>query len=151
MPTQELGRPAHRKYDIEAWMPGRDSYGEVGLLALLWLVNHVLDEYCFCLKIISHYCSVRALGSVLLSRLDVFVSPLACLRSPAGLTVQTTKADASISYMRGRMVAYIMLIRWDQEGGYNLCCEIQYFWCTKCNRFYKNRITIFKFFFLKMS
>jgi len=29
MPTQELGPPAHRKYDIEAWMPGRDSYGEV--------------------------------------------------------------------------------------------------------------------------
>uniref|UniRef100_A0A674CRR8 Serine--tRNA ligase, mitochondrial n=1 Tax=Salmo trutta TaxID=8032 RepID=A0A674CRR8_SALTR len=29
MPTQELGRPAHRKYDIEAWMPGRDSYGEI--------------------------------------------------------------------------------------------------------------------------
>ncbi|KAL6116474.1 sars2 [Pungitius sinensis] len=29
MPTQELGPPAHRKYDIEAWMPGRDSYGEI--------------------------------------------------------------------------------------------------------------------------
>ncbi|KAJ7990195.1 hypothetical protein DPEC_G00297790 [Dallia pectoralis] len=29
MPTQELGRPAHRKYDIEAWMPGRNSYGEI--------------------------------------------------------------------------------------------------------------------------
>ncbi|KAK6296878.1 hypothetical protein J4Q44_G00330200 [Coregonus suidteri] len=29
MPTQELGRPAHRKYDIEAWMPGRDSYGKI--------------------------------------------------------------------------------------------------------------------------
>ncbi|KAF3848085.1 hypothetical protein F7725_021113 [Dissostichus mawsoni] len=29
MPTQELGLPAHRKYDIEAWMPGRDSYGEI--------------------------------------------------------------------------------------------------------------------------
>lgn len=57
MPTQELGRPAHRKYDIEAWMPGRDSYGEVGLMALLWLVNHILDGCCFCLKIISHFCS----------------------------------------------------------------------------------------------
>lgn len=31
MPTQELGPPAHRKFDIEAWMPGRNSYGEVCL------------------------------------------------------------------------------------------------------------------------
>lgn len=31
MPTQELGPPAYRKYDIEAWMPGRNSYGEVSL------------------------------------------------------------------------------------------------------------------------
>ncbi|XP_068173383.1 serine--tRNA ligase, mitochondrial isoform X2 [Antennarius striatus] len=29
MPTEELGAPAHRKYDIEAWMPGRNSYGEI--------------------------------------------------------------------------------------------------------------------------
>lgn len=29
MPTQELGAPAFRKYDIEAWMPGRETYGEV--------------------------------------------------------------------------------------------------------------------------
>ncbi|XP_058489269.1 serine--tRNA ligase, mitochondrial [Solea solea] len=29
MPTQELGPPAHRKYDIEAWMPGRNSFGEI--------------------------------------------------------------------------------------------------------------------------
>ncbi|CAL9684610.1 unnamed protein product [Knipowitschia caucasica] len=29
MPTQELGAPAYRKFDIEAWMPGRDSYGEI--------------------------------------------------------------------------------------------------------------------------
>ncbi|XP_036392175.1 serine--tRNA ligase, mitochondrial [Megalops cyprinoides] len=29
MPTQELGAPAHRKFDIEAWMPGRGSYGEI--------------------------------------------------------------------------------------------------------------------------
>ncbi len=27
--TGDLGGPAYRKYDIEAWMPGRDSYGEV--------------------------------------------------------------------------------------------------------------------------
>ncbi|KAI8054105.1 hypothetical protein BDF22DRAFT_619646 [Syncephalis plumigaleata] len=29
MPTEELGASAYRKYDIEAWMPGRDSWGEV--------------------------------------------------------------------------------------------------------------------------
>ncbi|XP_055992216.1 serine--tRNA ligase, mitochondrial [Sorex fumeus] len=29
MPTQELGLPAYRKYDLEAWMPGRGSFGEV--------------------------------------------------------------------------------------------------------------------------
>jgi seryl-tRNA synthetase len=29
MPTHDLGAPAHRKYDIEAWMPGRDLYGEI--------------------------------------------------------------------------------------------------------------------------
>ena len=27
--TGDLGGPAYRKYDIEAWMPGRNSYGEV--------------------------------------------------------------------------------------------------------------------------
>ncbi|KAF0291951.1 Serine--tRNA ligase, mitochondrial [Amphibalanus amphitrite] len=29
MPPHELGAPAYRKYDIEAWMPGRRMYGEV--------------------------------------------------------------------------------------------------------------------------
>lgn len=29
MPTEDLGAPAHRKFDIEAWMPGRRSYGEI--------------------------------------------------------------------------------------------------------------------------
>nr|XP_053609595.1 serine--tRNA ligase, mitochondrial isoform X2 [Plodia interpunctella] len=29
MPPHELGAPAYRKYDIEAWMPGRNSYGEI--------------------------------------------------------------------------------------------------------------------------
>ncbi|XP_024132341.1 serine--tRNA ligase, mitochondrial [Oryzias melastigma] len=29
MPTQELGPPAYRKFDVEAWMPGRNSYGEI--------------------------------------------------------------------------------------------------------------------------
>eukprot|EP00045_Choanoeca_perplexa_P006051 m.50619 g.50619 ORF g.50619 m.50619 type:complete len:190 (+) comp13441_c0_seq3:875-1444(+) len=29
MPNHDLGAPAYRKYDIEAWMPGRGSYGEI--------------------------------------------------------------------------------------------------------------------------
>ncbi|KAI9253211.1 hypothetical protein BY458DRAFT_542038 [Sporodiniella umbellata] len=29
MPTEELGASAYRKYDIEAWMPGRKSWGEI--------------------------------------------------------------------------------------------------------------------------
>lgn len=29
MPAHELGAPAYRKYDIEAWMPGRQMFGEV--------------------------------------------------------------------------------------------------------------------------
>lgn len=29
MPVHELGAPAYRKYDIEAWMPGRQTYGEI--------------------------------------------------------------------------------------------------------------------------
>lgn len=29
MPTEELGASAYRKYDIEAWMPGRGDYGEI--------------------------------------------------------------------------------------------------------------------------
>nr|KAG5712361.1 hypothetical protein BaRGS_023940 [Batillaria attramentaria] len=30
MPTEELGAPAHRKFDIETWMPGKGFWGEVG-------------------------------------------------------------------------------------------------------------------------
>ncbi|KAK9731111.1 tRNA synthetase class II core domain (G, H, P, S and T) [Popillia japonica] len=29
MPPHELGAPAYRKYDIEAWMPGRQMFGEI--------------------------------------------------------------------------------------------------------------------------
>lgn len=29
MPTGDLGAPAYRKYDIEAWMPGVQRYGEI--------------------------------------------------------------------------------------------------------------------------
>ena len=29
MPTGDLGAPAYRKLDIEAWMPGLQRYGEI--------------------------------------------------------------------------------------------------------------------------
>jgi seryl-tRNA synthetase len=29
MPTHDLGAPAYRKYDVEAWMPGLGRYGEI--------------------------------------------------------------------------------------------------------------------------
>jgi seryl-tRNA synthetase len=29
MPTGDLGAPAYRKYDLEAWMPGLERYGEI--------------------------------------------------------------------------------------------------------------------------
>ena len=29
MPTGDLGAPAYRKYDIEAWMPGLARFGEI--------------------------------------------------------------------------------------------------------------------------
>jgi seryl-tRNA synthetase len=28
-PTGDLGGPAYRKFDLEAWMPGRNEFGEV--------------------------------------------------------------------------------------------------------------------------
>jgi seryl-tRNA synthetase len=33
MPTIELGASAYRKYDVEAWMPGRGSWGEISSLS----------------------------------------------------------------------------------------------------------------------
>jgi seryl-tRNA synthetase len=33
MPTEELGASAFRKYDVEAWMPGRGSWGEISSLS----------------------------------------------------------------------------------------------------------------------
>jgi seryl-tRNA synthetase len=33
MPSEELGASAYRKYDMEVWMPGRGSWGEVSSLS----------------------------------------------------------------------------------------------------------------------
>ena len=39
MPSEDLGAPAYRKYDVEAWMPGLDRYGEVSIKASTWSVT----------------------------------------------------------------------------------------------------------------
>ena len=44
MPTEELGAPAYRKYDIEAWMPGKGEYGEAS--SELACVLHVMERMC---------------------------------------------------------------------------------------------------------
>jgi len=31
MPSQELGAPACRKYDMETWMPAKQFWGEVSI------------------------------------------------------------------------------------------------------------------------
>lgn len=39
MPTEELGASAARKYDMEAWMPGRGKWGEVSTSTLFLLAH----------------------------------------------------------------------------------------------------------------
>jgi seryl-tRNA synthetase len=39
MSTEELGAPAYRKYDIEAWMPGTEFYGEVAENKIYFIQN----------------------------------------------------------------------------------------------------------------
>lgn len=38
MATEDLGAPAYRKFDVEAWMPGLGRYGEVRY----WLLANIL-------------------------------------------------------------------------------------------------------------
>lgn len=42
MPSEELGASAARKYDMEAWMPGRGKWGEVSPESPNW--SHGPDE-----------------------------------------------------------------------------------------------------------
>jgi hypothetical protein len=37
MATEDLGAPAYRKFDVEAWMPGLERFGEVSILFPLGL------------------------------------------------------------------------------------------------------------------
>lgn len=32
MASEDLGAPAYRKFDVEAWMPGLERFGEVSIL-----------------------------------------------------------------------------------------------------------------------
>lgn len=41
MPTEELGASAYRKYDMEAWMPGKNGWGEVSAF-IVHLMNNDL-------------------------------------------------------------------------------------------------------------
>lgn len=44
MASVDLGAPAYRKYDVEAWMPGLGRYGEVRYwLAQLFTLGYLLN------------------------------------------------------------------------------------------------------------
>lgn len=46
MPTEELGASAYRKFDIEAWLPGRQKWGEV-ISDNLFMCTWYLSLYTF--------------------------------------------------------------------------------------------------------
>lgn len=81
MPTQELGPPACRKYDIEAWMPGRKSYGEVSLLGT------PVTASCYLYTDLKHLSKASHTFWVALN-----LALRAYFRSPVHPTAQTTKA-----------------------------------------------------------
>lgn len=41
MPTQELGAPAYRKFDIETWMPAKELWGEVMRVVFDTSTDHI--------------------------------------------------------------------------------------------------------------
>lgn len=48
MPSEELGGSANRKFDMEAWMPGRRGWGEVSLNLIMkieWESRATADCY----------------------------------------------------------------------------------------------------------
>jgi len=58
MPSEDLGAPAYRKYDVEAWMPGLGRYGEV---------SHFLE-------LVKNGCSLYILTRVLYSHVCVYIT-----------------------------------------------------------------------------
>lgn len=102
MPTQELGPPAYRKYDIEAWMPGRNSYGEVGFLIMqLTALSYLHSKYDAMTRSISVKPSHTFCVASDLSSHSYF-------RFPVHPTAQTTKAGVSTSCMREKTAACSM-------------------------------------------
>lgn len=49
MASGDLGAPAYRKFDVEAWMPGLGRYGEVLVFLLLSAVGVRLELNCLIL------------------------------------------------------------------------------------------------------
>lgn len=43
MPTEELGASAHRKMDVEVWMPGRNEYGEVCSASVVETIGQTIN------------------------------------------------------------------------------------------------------------
>ena len=43
MASQELGAPAYRKYDMEAWMPAKQFWGEVSGISIDFLFHIKVD------------------------------------------------------------------------------------------------------------
>lgn len=58
MASGDLGAPAYRKFDVEAWMPGLGRYGEVWKLLSLFLFSIKLFPvgYGFCFCIVIEFC-----------------------------------------------------------------------------------------------
>lgn len=98
MPSEDLGAPAYRKYDVEAWMPGLDKYGEVSQAANL---SHLQYAVLFLVKT-RLLCTNRLIGSCPRTgrpRNTVFQSPLLT----AVLYVQISSASNCTDYQARRL------------------------------------------------
>lgn len=47
MASEDLGAPAYRKFDVEAWMPGLERFGEVFALTLQLSWMHASLNFSF--------------------------------------------------------------------------------------------------------
>lgn len=59
MPTEELGASAYRKYDIEAWMPGRNGWGEVRMSSMLIFLTHQISSASNCTEYQARRLNIR--------------------------------------------------------------------------------------------
>ena len=86
MATHELGSPAYKKYDVEAWMPGNQFYGEV--------INHFKMFYLFFNFRFTKVDNFKFECMYLLCIL--FVLNILCLRYRVHQIVQIIKVDVFI-------------------------------------------------------